>query len=91
MGTLLQSLLMSDLNNEFESRRLKFSVLVCALTLHCGAFSLPPSSCPFRDHPGFVEVASEVLRSLPKSHERSLEQSPKNALKMPAPVGVSLG
>jgi hypothetical protein len=38
-----------------------------------------------------VEVASEVLRSFPKSHERSLEQSPKNALKMPAPVGVSLG
>ena len=30
-ATLLQSLLMSDLNNEIESRRLWFSVLVCAL------------------------------------------------------------
>jgi hypothetical protein len=43
-ATVLQSLLMSDLNDELESRRLWFSILVCALTLHCGAFSLPPSS-----------------------------------------------
>ena len=36
-ATLLQSLLMSDLNNELESRCLWFSVLVCALYDYAGS------------------------------------------------------